>query len=239
MNTVVNRYPNAQELAHDAAEQFATRLGQLLDEKHIVNIMLTGGTIGIATLAEIANTPQLSGLDFSRVQFWWGDERFVESQSTDRNAVQARKVLLSKISVPEENIHEFPAADQGQTLDEAAQNFAEAFLASAPEIDLAFVGMGPDGHVCSLFPGRDQAAILGAVIAEHDSPKPPALRLSFSYEVMNQVSEIWFVVAGADKADAVASVFSNELRLPAAKIQGLKKTVWFVDQTAGVRTWGC
>lgn len=240
MTTVVNRYPNAEALAQDAAEQFVLRLIELLNQKTTVHVMLTGGTIGIATLAAAADVEQIAGIDFSKVHFWWGDERFVESDSNDRNAVQARRALLSKISVPEQNIHEFPASDQGLSLDEAAESFAQTFNSLAPEFDVAFVGMGPDGHVCSLFPGRNQPAVLGAVVVESNSPKPPAQRLSFGFEVMNRVSELWFVVAGADKSDAVASVFSDDKdQLPAAQVHGLAKTIWFVDQTAGVKTWGC
>lgn len=240
MNTVVNRFADANSLADAAAEQFVALLTHLLEIKPLINVMLTGGTIGIATLSAISRVPQLGQIDFSRVHFWWGDERFVEANSADRNAIQARNALLGKIAVPEQNIHEFPALGQDLSLDEAAERFEAAVAELRPTFDFAFVGMGPDGHVCSLFPGHDVPDQSSLVIAESDSPKPPAQRLSFSYAAMNSVEEIWFVVAGADKADAIADVFGEEVsELPAAKVKGKSKTIWFVDQTAGVKTWGC
>ena len=236
----VNRFSDAQALAEGAAEHFVTRLAQLLSAKPEVNVMLTGGTVGIATLAAIADREDAHLLDWSRVHVWWGDERFVEATSDQRNAVQARGALLRKIPVVEANVHEFPATDMGLSLDQAENLFAAELVALSPHFDIAFVGMGPDGHVCSLFPNKPSIKQGRLVVAEHDSPKPPSQRLSFSYEAMNSIDEILFVVAGADKAAAVKQVFDEEAeKLPAAMIAGKLKTVWFVDQTAGAQTWGC
>jgi 6-phosphogluconolactonase len=236
--TVVNRFKDADSLAKGAAEEFVTRLSQLLSELTEVHIQLTGGTIGIATLAAIAEREDAHFLDWSRVHVWWGDERFVEAESNDRNAVQAQNAMLKKL--PAANLHPFPASDEGLTLDEAANFFAAELAAVQPNFSLAFVGMGPDGHICSLFPGKPEIAAGVRVIAEHDSPKPPPQRLSFSYEAMNSIDEIWFVVAGADKQDAVSVAFGeNPEQLPVGRIHGKSKTVWFVDQSAGNKTWGC
>ena len=235
---IVNRFPDAASLAESAAEEFVTKLSQLLLVKESVHIQLTGGTIGIATLAAIAEREDAHLLDWSRVHVWWGDERFVESQSADRNAVQAQNAMLNKL--PATNQHQFPASDQGLSLDEAASFFEAEVAALGPKFDLAFVGMGPDGHVCSLFPGKPEPKKGNQVIAEHDSPKPPPQRLSFSYEAMNCIKEIWFVVAGADKQDAVAVAFGDDPeQLPVGRIRGVEKTVWFVDQAAGTKVWGC
>ena len=237
-NTVVNRFKDADSLARGAAEEFVTRLSQLLAELPEVHIQLTGGTIGIATLAAIADREDAHLLDWLRVHVWWGDERFVESESADRNAVQAKKAMLNKL--PTTNLHEFPASDEGMTLDEAASFFAAELAALRPKFSIAFVGVGPDGHICSLFPGKPVIAEGSLVIAEHDSPKPPPQRLSFSYEAMNSVDEIWFVVAGADKQDAIGVAFGDEPEaLPVGRVHGKKKTIWFVDQAAGNKTWGC
>lgn len=237
-STVVNRFKDADSLAKGAAEEFVTRLGQLLRELPEVHIQLTGGTIGIATLAAIADREDAHLLDWSRVHVWWGDERFVESNSSDRNAVQANKAMLSKL--PAANLHEFPASDEGMNLDEAANFFAAELATIKPHFSLAFVGMGPDGHICSLFPGKPEIEKGVLVIAEHDSPKPPPQRLSFSYEAMNSVDELWFVIAGADKQDAVSVAFGdNPESLPVGRVSGRQKTVWFIDQSAGNKTWGC
>jgi 6-phosphogluconolactonase len=100
----------------------------------------------------------------------------------------------------------------------------------------AFMGMGPDGHIASLFPGKLTPESGIDVIAEHDSPKPPPQRLSLTYEAINRIDEIWFTVAGADKADAVAVAFSaNPDALPVGRVHGAKRNVWFIDEAASAK----
>ncbi|MFM6963471.1 MAG: 6-phosphogluconolactonase [Micrococcales bacterium] len=240
MNTIVNRFKDAASLADTVAEAFVTKVADVLAAKPLAQIQLTGGTIGIATLRAIAAREDAHLLDWSRVHVWWGDERFVAADSDDRNAVQARSALLSRINIPEANIHEFPAADGSLSLDEAARLFEAELAIRQTHFDFALVGMGPDGHICSLFPGKPTPATGALVIAEHDSPKPPPQRLSFTYEAICKIDELWFVVAGSDKAPAVSSVFSdNPTELPAGRVHGAIKTLWFVDATAGNLTWGC
>lgn len=236
---IVNRFSNASQVADEAAKQLFAFVSTRLETQRRVDVAITGGTVGIATLAA-ASELDFNSLDLSRLHIWWGDERFVESNSSDRNAVQADNVWLKKLNIPKTNVHEFPSSDALMTLDLAAQEFGNHFALENINFDLMLMGMGPDGHIASLFPGK----IIGfddvAVVAEHDSPKPPALRLSFSYGVINSADEIWFTVAGADKAQAVSVVFGDDPEsLPAGRIHGKEKTVWFVDQTAGNLVWGC
>ncbi len=240
MTVRVNRFKDGSSVARAAAEAFFVKMDEVLATKPEAAVAITGGTVGIATLAEIAANPRAAEFDFNRVNFWWGDERFVASDHADRNAVQARKALFSKITIDESQLHEFPSSDNGLDLEVAAKQFANYVAEQNPHFDLVFLGMGPDGHINSLFPGKPAPASGAWVLAEHDSPKPPSQRLSFTYEAMNSADEIWFVVAGADKADAVSVAFGDDpTSLPVGKVHGKLQTIWFVDQTAGVRTWGC
>ena len=240
MTARVNRFKDGNSVARAAAEAFFVKMDEVLATKPEATVAITGGSVGIATLAEIAASPRAAEFDFNRVNFWWGDERFVASDHADRNAVQARNALFSKINIDESKLHEFPSSDNGLELDAAAAQFAEYVAVQNPHFDLVFLGMGPDGHINSLFPGKPAPAAGALVIAEHDSPKPPPQRLSFTYEAMNNADEIWFTVAGGDKAEAVSVAFGDEpTSLPVGRVHGKLKTVWFVDQTAGVRTWGC
>jgi 6-phosphogluconolactonase len=119
------------------------------------------------------------------------------------------------------------------TLDEGARIFAEHFTEVAPHIVFAFMGMGPDGHIASLFPGKPEPAAGVDVIAEHTSPKPPPQRLSLTYEAINRIDEIWFTVAGADKAEVVEVALSeNSDALPVGRVHGAKRNVWFIDEAA-------
>ncbi|CAB4636144.1 unannotated protein [freshwater metagenome] len=240
MSVLVNRFKDGQSVARNAAEAFFVKMDEVLAAKPEAHVAITGGTVGIATLAEIALNERAASFDFNRINFWWGDERFVASDSADRNSVQAHNALFSKIQIDSAKLHQFPSADNGLTLDEAAAQFAAYVEDVRPHFDLVFLGMGPDGHINSLFPGKPTPAPGVQIIAEHDSPKPPPQRLSFTYEAMNAADEIWFTVAGADKADAVNVAFGDDpTSLPVGRVHGKIKTVWFVDQTAGTTTWGC
>jgi 6-phosphogluconolactonase len=236
---IVNRFTNAEQVADAVGEELFKFVREALVRQDRVDVALTGGTVGIASLAS-ASTQPFNELDLSRLHFWWGDERFVEQASDERNDRQAEIAWLRKLSIPESNLHRFPARTEGLDVETASQQFAEVAKTSFHGFDLMLMGMGPDGHVASLFPGQESLKAYGVAVAVPNSPKPPSERISFSYDSINKAKQIWFTVAGADKADAVFSVFEHqEPALPAARIQGKEKTVWFIDQTAGNLVWGC
>ena len=243
-STEIRRALNSAEVAQLAAREIIETLEHALTSKPIVNIALTGGTVGILTLAVLAEQPDLSRLDFSRLHFWWGDERYVESNSPDRNANQARVAFFDKVFVSETNIHEFPARDLSGKLSEGKkvfeQDLAKHFGPGTPVFDLTILGMGPDGHIASLFPGHEQLSVGEVVVAESNSPKPPSERLSLGFNVLNASVKIIFVVSGLDKSAAVTAVHTDEnCELPAAKIQAQGETIWFIDQAAGQEFWSC
>lgn len=212
--------------------------------------------MGIAVLETFARDQALTGQEWDRIHLWWSDERFVPSGSPERNAVQARAALIDSIPVSPSNVHEFPASDQAMTLQQAATAF-EAEAASwfgAPgsstesTFDLALLGVGPDGHIASLFPGHDYPTE-NWVVYETASPKPPAQRLSFSYLALERASEIWLLLAGAEKAEMLATVMASgdsTLRvaarsrdesdqqevLPVQRLSGGETVTWFLDSAA-------
>ena len=236
---VVKRFSDAISVADAAAADLYTFVSDRLKQQERVDVALTGGTVGILTLAS-ASALDFNSLDLSRLHIWWGDERFVSSDHEDRNAVQARKAWLQKLNIPSVNVHEFPSTDSQVGIDGAAAEFAKFFDGQRISFDLMLMGVGPDGHIASLFPGHSCGNSEQSVVAEPASPKPPEARLSFSYSVINQSDEIWFTVAGSDKAEAVASAFGeNPDELPVGRVKGKEKTVWYVDQTAGNLSWGC
>jgi len=236
-------HPDKQALAGSVAARFLTKTVDILDDLGEANVALTGGTMGIAVLEAIDSSPARDSVDWSKVHFWWGDERFVPKDDEDRNERQARAALLDHLSVPPENIHPFPASDEIPDIDEAASVYAaelEAFApegARAPKFDITFLGVGPDGHIASLFP--DRAGIReteATVIAERDSPKPPPQRLSLTRPVINASDRIWLVLAGGDKASALglALAGASYTEVPVAGAKGRKRTVFFVDKDAAV-----
>jgi 6-phosphogluconolactonase len=238
--TIIHRFSDLGSVADNTAQKLISELIVLLETKSQVHLVLTGGTVGIATLASLAANPLRSQIDFTRVHIWWGDERFVDSNSPDRNALQAKNALLKHLTLDQTKVHEFPATDSGLTLDEAASSFADHVASISPVFDIVLMGMGPDGHIASLFPGKLTPAPGAWVIAEHDSPKPPQQRLSFSFEALNSAEQIWFVVAGADKQDAVeVALGDGPEELPVGRVHGKTSTQWFIDATAGTKVFGC
>jgi 6-phosphogluconolactonase len=232
-------HPDVDALTAAVAARFLTKLVDLLDDYDSVNVVLTGGTVGTGTQRAIASSGMRNTIDWSRVHFWWGDERFVPKQDPERNEVQAREALLDRIAVPESNIHPFPASDEIEDIDRAAAAYAEVLLehadgnASVPRFDITFLGVGPDGHIASLFPERDCHGP-ATVIPVRNAPKPPPDRLSLTLPAINSSHRVWMVAAGAEKATALglALAGASEDEVPVAGVQGRKRTVFFVDSAA-------
>lgn len=224
---ILSGFESGDQLAKQAASDLAGRILLLLQRQE-ASVVLTGGTVGIKTLSELA--PHLAGQDLSNLHLWWGDERFVDKDSNDRNFVQANRALISRISIPTENLHQMPAFDSG-SLEAGAIMFAKHIESLIPNFDIVLLGMGPDGHVASLFPASKPIPFGEWVVAEANSPKPPAERISLSYKALSSASEVWFLVAGADKAAAVSKVFL-EKNLPAALVSGVGVTRWYLDTEA-------
>lgn len=237
-------HPDVEGLIAAVAARFLTKLTDLMDEYHDVNIVLTGGTAGGQGVQRaIADSPMRGAIDWSRVHFWWGDERFLPKADPDRNETQAREALLDHIPVPPDHIHPFPASDEEPDIDAAAALYAEELRAHAdpslllgvPRFDITFLGVGADGHIASLFPEHDvRSTDDRLVIVDRNSPKPPPLRLSLTLPVINSSQRIWMVLSGAEKASALglALAGASPIEVPAAGAQGRRRTVFFVDQEA-------
>jgi len=223
------RLPGAPEVA----EALATRLLSSLTERQansgVVQLALTGGRIATRAYERLAADGPASSVDWSRVELWWGDERFVAAADDDRNAKQALDLLTAALPLDPGRVHPMPASDAGLGLDAAVAAYAAEL--GATSFDICLLGMGPDGHVASLFPGHPSSSATGDVIAVRDSPKPPPDRISLTLPVINRSAEVWFVVAGADKADAAQVALAGG-PVPAGGARGRLRTLWLLDDAA-------
>lgn len=235
-------HPDPAVLAYSAASRLLLSILDKQSVKSPVHIALTGGTVGIATLAQARELPLVDAIDWSQVHLWWGDERFLPEGDKDRNEVQAREAWLNDLdSLPQENIHYMPRLTEGYTVERAAADYSAELAQWAPEghtvpeFDVVLLGMGPDSHVASLFPNHPDALADGArAIAVNDSPKPPAQRVSLTFDAITCAQEVWIIAAGAEKAAAVNSGLSGEDRrtCPVAGAQGTNRTLWLIDAAA-------
>lgn len=236
-------HPDVDALIAAVSARFLTKLTDLLDEYRDVNVVLTGGTVAQGVQEAVAKSPMRDAIDWTRVHFWWGDERFVAGDDPERNEKQAREALLDHLPTPEANIHPFPSSDRVEDIEEAAETYAAELRAHAdpalrlpvPRFDITFLGVGPDGHIASLFPDHDQVQEAERlVVADTDAPKPPPARLSLTLPVINSSQRVWLVLSGAEKASALglALADASPSEVPVAGVQGRRRTVFFVDDEA-------
>lgn len=230
-------------LAVTVAGALHGRLSSMEDAGHAPQIGLTGGSIAERVHREIARhhsgeVEDVRAIDWSRVTLWWGDERFVAADSPDRNAVQARAAFLDEVGATQ--VHEVPAAGEAPDAEAAAAAYAETLREhGSGEFDILMLGVGPDGHIASLFPHHPALDVDdGPTVAVHDSPKPPPDRVSLTLPALNRARSVWFLVSGADKADAVARALAPDGALtdtPARGVEGNVETIWFLDAAAASR----
>lgn len=233
-------HPNAALLAKATAARLLTAILDTQSVRPRVDICLTGGTVGIRTLAEVAADPVRDAVDWSAVHLWWGDERFLPDADPDRNETQAREALISSLPIPTANVHAVPAlSDAVPDPETAAHLYAEELAAASegrdtPVFDVLLLGMGPDAHVASLFPGHEALEAEGTTAPVHGSPKPPPERVTLTFSTIRSARAVWIVAAGAEKADAVASALNGTpvVSAPAAGAQGVDQTLWLLDAAA-------
>lgn len=235
MTTSILLHHTPEQLAAAAAARLITRLVDLQSDGLVPSVALTGGGVGIATLRAVASSAARDAVDWRAVEFFWGDERFVPSASDDRNEKQAREAFLDHVDVNPELVHAMAASDGpfGDDPDAAAADYARLLAGRAP-LDIVLLGMGPEGHVASIFPQSPAQDATGAVVAVRNCPKPPPTRVSLTFPTLTAAAEVWLLVAGAAKAEAVGRALGGASRrdVPAAGAIGSVSTLWLLDRGA-------
>jgi len=233
----VEVHDTSETLATAVAGELLARLEDAQSAGHEPQIALTGGTIAEAVHSEVARLSAASEVDWSRVVVWWGDERFVAPDSPDRNAGEARAAFLSSLGVDPAKIHEMPSTADAPDVDAAAVAYSDAVrMFGSGEFDVTMLGVGPDGHIASLFPGFPQLDVDDRIaVGVTDSPKPPPERISLTFDALNRSKSVWFLVSGDQKAPAVARALAegtDRHDCPAAGVTGSEETIWFLDRAA-------
>ncbi len=234
----VETYADTDTMVAGVADLLAQAISAAIAARGVASIVLTGGGTGTELLKLLRSYP----VDWARVHLFWGDDRYVPHDDDERNEKQAREALLDHIDIPAANVHPMPASDSGfgDDIAAAAQWYADdlASLESGsptPFFDVHLLGMGGEGHVNSLFPHTDavretERMAVGVV----DSPKPPPRRITLTLPAVRRSRQVWLVVSGAAKAEAVAAgvAGADPDEWPCAGATGIEKTMWLLDSAA-------
>ena len=219
-------YADQPELLREITTQLLEVVETGLRINGVFHLALTGGTLGTdlnrALVAHLNASPGM----YQGLHIWWSDERFVERASSEQNSAPFHCAVTNRNVF----IHTLPASDEVKNIDLAVDDY----LAQLGEnfMDLTILGLGPDGHVASLFPGAAHIDRLEKVIAITDSPKPPAVRATFTMSMINTSTLVWIITAGASKAEAVTKIIEGDLSIPASYVRAADHTRLIVDTDA-------
>ena len=240
-SVVVHAEP--EMLAQAAAARLVVRLIDAQADRGSASLVLTGGRIASLTYQALRETPARDAVDWSRVDVWWGDERFLPKGDPERNETQARADLLDALPLDPARVHPMAASDglDGDDPEAAAARYAAELAhaarpgtATLPHFDVLLLGVGEEGHVASIFPEHPAVYETRTVTAVRGCPKPPPTRLSLTLPAINTAEEVWLIAAGAEKASAVGMALAGPggVQLPAAGVHGVDRTVWMLDRAA-------
>ena len=230
-------------LAEDAAARLIIRLVDAQAARGVASAVLTGGRVAAKVYRAVAASPARDAVDWSRVDVWWGDERFLPGGDPERNETQARQALLDAVPVNPTRMHPMPASDWPDVEDpeSAAARYAGALADAAkpgseilPHFDVLLLGVGEDGHIASVFPEHPAVYETRPAVAVRGAPKPPPIRITLTPPAINTAEEVWLIATGPEKADAVGMALSGAgpVQVPAAGVSGVSRTLWLLDRDA-------
>ncbi|THH16759.1 hypothetical protein EW146_g3927 [Bondarzewia mesenterica] len=235
-------FPNSPALADALATFILKAQKEAIEKKGKFTVALSGGTVPNTLTALIHK----HGIKWDKWQIFYVDERVVPLDDPDSNHHLASQTLYKHIHIPAKNIHTIDTTllDDLEELSDAYEKeliheFAQKDSARFPIFDLVLLGVGPDGHTASLFPGHELLSEEDRWVAYiEDSPKPPPRRITFTYPVLNHAARVVFVVTGDAKADVLPRILDTPQEgLPAARVRPVTpgQLVWFVDDAASAK----
>jgi len=237
----MSRTPVRVEVAKDP-EALAHRVAQRITDlaansRGRFAICLSGGSTPRRLYQLLAENPYRDALPWERVHWFWGDERFVPWDHPDSNYGMVRAAMLARAPVPPENIHGIPTKGTPEQAARAYERVLKSYYGtetldpSRPLFDIEILGLGPDGHTASLFPGTIVLEERQRWVIEVVGAKPEA-RITLTYPPLEGSRHTAFLVAGADKREVLARALAGDSALPAARLRPLGELIWFVDEAA-------
>lgn len=238
----VRIFADVDQLARAAADEFARRATARAEAGKIFTVALSGGSTPKRLFKLLAEEPYRSRVPWSDIHFFWGDERTVPPDDPDSNFGAANRALFSQVAIPLDNIHRI----KGEMSDpmQAAADYESELLrffglaeGEFPRLDLAFLGMGADGHTASLFPGTQALSEARRLAVAPWVEKLRTHRVTLTCPVFNKAACILLLVAGEAKAETLRQVLEGEPAPPRYPVQLIRpengKLAWYIDSAAG------
>jgi 6-phosphogluconolactonase len=225
---IVRVFPNLEALSHEAAQLFAQHVREAPGR---FKVALAGGNTPKRLYEMLAQPPYRDTVDWSKVEVFFGDERWVPPADPESNEGMARAVLLNHVRIPPDQV--FPMYRPG-TVEEGAEAYETILKEHAP-LDLVFLGMGDDGHTASLFPGIPELWVKDRRVVATTSPKGVPQRLTMTVSALQTSKLLVFLVSGENKAELLQRALADDdsNRPPSGVVaKGAQQAFWFVDSAA-------
>jgi len=234
---------NAEEIARVAADEFVRYALEVVGMRGLLTVALSGGSTPIKLYSLLASGADsfLTRVPWDKIHFFWGDERHVPPDHSDSNYRMVYEAMLSKVPVPLENVHRIKAEnpDAGKAAgdyERVLYEFFQSVTIQLPHLDLVLLGMGPDGHTASLFPGTNAILEQKHYVVANWVQKFNTYRITLTLPVLNNAAYVIFLVTGEEKAEALRFVLQGKYqpeRFPAQLIRPINGSIlWLVDQAA-------
>ena len=229
--------PDPEAVALATADRFVDAAHRAIEERGIFRVALSGGGTPQQVYPLLLEPERRDVVDWGNVEFFWGDERSVPPDDPEANFGVAYRMLLSQLpGARPDRIHRMQA--EAPDLAASALSYESEIRlafgargAQPPEFDLIWLGMGPDGHTASLFPGTDALDESERWVVANHVPDKDTWRMTLTYPVLNAAREVVFVVTGADKAEPIREIRAGGSALPAGAING-DHVEWIIDAAA-------
>ena len=238
----IHVYPTSQSLLEAAAQHLLHHARQAIAARNSFTLALAGGSTPKGLYAMLAAPPFRDQLDWTKIRFFWGDERHVPPDHADSNYRMAHEALLSRLPISTAHVHRVPSElpDAQTAADQYEAVLRKQFDVPAPDIprfDFILLGMGPDGHTASLFPGTPAVRETSRLVAAPWVDKLQTSRITFTPILLNHARQVTFLICGHAKAETLHAVLEGPFQpdaLPTQIIGPRTGTLtWFVDQEAG------
>ena len=229
-------FHTAEEAARAVAAAFASAARRATEDRGRFAVALSGGTTP-RPVYELLASEHRDAIPWSRIHFFWSDERFVPRDDPESNFRMAREAFLDAVPLRKSQLHLPPAppGDVGRAAERYEEDILAFFRPASPVLDWTFLGLGEDGHVASIFPGSPALLRAGTrlVLPVETEAKPPPLRLTMTLELINRSREVHVLAFGEPKRDILREVFAGGTTLPAQRVRtAAGPPVWWVDRSA-------